>query len=214
MVARGGFFGGPKHTIGDINGIYYNLLSSTLSRGLMGTEESIFSIMCYKHADLIDYFEIESNGLFGKFFEELKNDTLERKNKQGFLPINDDLNPDNAALYVITFNSPKQFETLIESMIQYDKDFLDKPKKFLLNNSSDLSTTERYTELCEKYGFEHIKKDNLGICGGRQWVAEHSEENGFDFHFFFEDDMFFYPQKEMCVEMDLIDMFQTYTEIQ
>jgi hypothetical protein len=23
-VARGGFFGGPKHTIGDINGIYYN----------------------------------------------------------------------------------------------------------------------------------------------------------------------------------------------
>ena len=59
MVARGGFFGGPKHTIGDINGIYYNLLSSTLSRGLMGTEESIFSIMCYKHSDLIDYFEIE-----------------------------------------------------------------------------------------------------------------------------------------------------------
>ena len=38
-VARGGFFGGPKHTIGDINGIYYNLLQSTLNEGLMGTEE-------------------------------------------------------------------------------------------------------------------------------------------------------------------------------
>jgi ligand-binding SRPBCC domain-containing protein len=165
----------------------------------MGTEESIFSIMCYKHSDLIDYFEIESNGLFGKFFEDLKNEKLERKNKQGFMPINDDLNPDNVALYVITFNSPKQFETLIESMIQYDSEFIDKPKKYLLDNSSDLSTTERYSELCEEFGFEHIKKDNLGICGGRQWVAEHAEENGFDFHFFFEDDMFFYPKKgEVC----------------
>jgi hypothetical protein len=35
MVARGGFFGGPKSLIGDINGIYYNLLSSTLSQNLM-----------------------------------------------------------------------------------------------------------------------------------------------------------------------------------
>jgi len=199
MVARGGFFGGPKNTIGDINGIYYNLLQSTLSRGLMGTDESIFSIMCYKHSDMIDYFEIESNGLFGKFFEDLKNETLQRKNKQGFIPLNDDLNPDNSALYVITFNSPKQFETLIESMIQYDSDFIDKPKKFLLDNSSDLSTTERYSELCDEFGFEHIKKDNLGICGGRQWIAEHFDETGLDFMYFFEDDMFFYPNKgETC----------------
>jgi hypothetical protein len=58
--------------------------------------------------------------------------------------------------------------------------------------SSDLSTTPRYQELCEQHGFEHIKKDNLGICGGRQWIAEHADENQFDFYFFFEDDMFFY----------------------
>jgi hypothetical protein len=100
---------------------------------------------------------------------------------------------------VITFNSPKQFETLIESMIQYDSNFIDRPKKYLLDNSSDLSTTERYTELCEEFGFEHIKKDNLGICGGRQFIAEHANENDFDFYWFFEDDMFFYPkQGEVC----------------
>ena len=199
MVARGGFFGGPKNIISDINGIYYNILSSTLNSGLMGTEESIFSIMCYKHADLIDYFSIESNGLFGKFFEDLKEERLERKNVQNFNTLNDDLNPDNSALYVITFNSPKQFETLIESMIQYDSDFIHKPKKFLLDNSSDLSTTEKYSELCNEFGFEHIKKDNLGICGGRQFIAEHADENGFDFYFFFEDDMFFYPKKgDVC----------------
>jgi hypothetical protein len=196
MVARGGFFGGPKHTIGDINGIYYNLLSSTLSQGLMGTEESIFSIMCYKHSDLVDYFEIESNGLMGKFFEDLKNEKLEKKNKQGFSPINDNLNTNNTGLYVITFNSPKQFETLIKSMLLYDEDYIKKPKKFLLDNSSDLSTTEKYLELCKEYGFEHIKKDNLGICGGRQFIAEHAEEQSLDFYLFFEDDMFFFNGKD------------------
>jgi hypothetical protein len=199
MVARGGFFGGPKSLIGDINGIYYNLLSSTLSQNLMGTEESIFTIMCYKHSDIIDYFEIEGNGLFGKFFEDLKDDKLEKKCKSVNTTLNDDLDNNNSALYVITFNSPNQFETLMKSMEVYDMDFINKPKKFLLDNSSDLSTTEKYSELFEKYGFEHIKKDNLGICGGRQWIAEHSEENGFDFYFFFEDDMFFYPNKgEVC----------------
>jgi hypothetical protein len=199
MVARGGFFGGPKSLIGDINGIYYNLLSSTLSQNLMGTEESIFTIMCYKHSDIIDYFEIEGNGLFGKFFEDLKDDKLEKKCKSVNTTLNDDLDNNNSALYVITFNSPNQFETLMKSMEVYDMDFIDKPKKFLLDNSSDLSTTEKYSELCEKYGFEHIKKDNLGICGGRQWIAEHAEENEFDFYFFFEDDMFFYPNKgEVC----------------
>ena len=199
IVARGGFFGGPKSIISDINGIYYNILSNTLNRGLMGTEESIFSIMVYKHSDIINYYEIEGNGLMGKFFEDLKDETLVKKSKRDSKVIESNLNIDNTGLYVITFNSPKQFETLITSMIEYDDDYINKPKKFLLNNSSDLSTTERYEELCNEFGFEHIKKDNLGICGGRQWIAEHSEENNFDFYLFFEDDMFFFPKKgEVC----------------
>ena len=48
----------------------------------MGTEESLFSIMCYKHSDIINYFEIEGNGLIGKFFEDLKkNDKLVPKSE-------------------------------------------------------------------------------------------------------------------------------------
>jgi hypothetical protein len=195
LVCRGGLFGGRKDTIGDINGLYYDLLHTTINDGYMGTEESLFSILLYRHPDLIEYAEIEYNGLISKFCEDLKNDTVDVKTKS---PVNTNLKLEltNTALYVMTFNSPKQFETLITSMIDYDTDFLDKPKKFLLDNSSDLSTTEKYLELCKEYGFEHIKKDNLGICGGRQFIAEHSEENGFDFHFFFEDDMFFYNGKE------------------
>lgn len=197
-VARGGFFGGPKESIGDINGIYYGLLKSTLDEGYMGTEESIFSIMSYKHSDLINYFEIESNGLVGKFFEDLKNDELKVKNESS-VQVTNNLDISKVGLYVITFNSPNQFETLIKSMLEYDKDFILKPKKFLLDNSTDLSTTPRYVELCEEYGFEHIKRDNLGICGGRQWIAEHFDKTDLDYMWFSEDDMFFQNKpKETC----------------
>ena len=186
MVARAGFFGGKKDVISEINSIYYGLMNDTLSQGLMGTEESLFTIMTYKYPNLITYSEIEGNGLMGKFFEDLKNMTVETKIK-----IND-IGSD-IGLYVITFNSPKQFETLIESMLDYDPSFLTKTKKYLLNNSTDLTTTERYIQLCNQYGFEHIKKDNIGITGGRQFIAEHfSEQNNLSHYYFFEDDMFFY----------------------
>jgi hypothetical protein len=196
-VARGGFFGGPKDTIGEINSNYYHLLNDTLSKGFMGTEESIFSIMVYKYPEKINYFEIESNGLFGKFFEDLKNDNLNKKTE--FVKVIEPLDLSKVALYVITFNSPNQFETLINSMLEYDSDFIERPKKYLLDNSVDLSTTPRYVELCEEYGFEHIKKDNIGITGGRQFIAEHFDETNLDFMWFFEDDMFFYSKKgEVC----------------
>jgi hypothetical protein len=196
-VARGGFFGGPKDSISDINGIYYSLLKTTLDEGYMGTEESIFSIMCYKHSDIINYFDIESNGLIGKFFEDLKNDTLKTKNESKIVVTNN-LDTNKVGLYVITFNSPNQLRTLIKSMTEYDKDYLLKTEKFLLDNSSDESTFEEYAKLCEEHNFTHIKKDNLGICGGRQWIAEHFETTDLDYYLFFEDDMFFYPNEGVC----------------
>jgi hypothetical protein len=196
-VARGGFFGGPKDSISDINGIYYSLLKTTLDEGYMGTEESIFSIMCYKHSDIINYFEIESNGLIGRFFEDLKNDTLKTKNETKVVVTNN-LDTNKVGLYVITFNSPNQLRTLIKSMTEYDKDYLLKTEKFLLDNSSDESTFEEYAKLCEEHNFTHIKKDNLGICGGRQWIAEHFETTDLDYYLFFEDDMFFFPNEGVC----------------
>jgi len=198
-VARGGFFGGKKDVISEINSIYYGLMNDTLSQGLMGTEESLFTIMTYKYPNLISYSEIEGNGLMGKFFEDLKNDTVDVKSEGSKLVTLSNLDTSKVGLYVITFNSPKQFEVLIDSMLEYDKDFIDKPKKYLLDNSTDLSTTPRYIELCEQYGFEHIKKDNIGIVGGRVFVAEHFNETDLDCYWWFEDDMAFYPKKdEVC----------------
>jgi hypothetical protein len=210
LVARGGFFGGHKDVISDINSIYYSLLVETLSNELMGTEESLFSIMMYKYPELISYFEIDNNGLISKFFENLKNESVELKQTVQIISNDTQLTSsttikpsinrtDNVGVYVIGFNSPKQFETLINSMLEYDKNFIEKPRKILLDNSTDLTTTPEYSRLCSEYGFEHIKKENLGICGGRQWISEHFDKSNLEFMFFFEDDMFFYPNKgEVC----------------
>jgi hypothetical protein len=196
-VARGGFFGGPKESISDINGLYYNLLNSTLNDGYMGTEESLFSIMCYKHSDLINYFDIDGNGLISTFFENLKNDKLEVKS-ENIDTCSNNLDTNKVSLYVLTFNSPDQFKTLIESFKAYDKDYLIKPRKILLDNSTEAEHYSEYKSLCEYYGFEHIKKDNLGICGGRQFIAEHFAESDSDYMLFFEDDMFFFPKDKVC----------------
>lgn len=194
-VCRGGFFGGPKEEIAKFNSQYYDLMDNTLKNGYMGTEESLFTILVYKYPQDYQYFQINSNGLVNKFFEDVKNGEHKVKTECKVTTVINDLNVNNVGLYVITFNSPNQVRTLIKSMEEYDNEFVTKPQWILLNNSTDLSTTEEYEKICEEYEIEHIKKDNLGICGGRQWIAEDAEKRGFDFYFFFEDDMFFYPHE-------------------
>jgi hypothetical protein len=197
-VARGGFFGGPKNSFHDVNDLYYQLLKNTLREGYMGTEESIFTILLYRFCEKFNYFEIDSNGLIYKFFEDLGNDNLKFKTECENVNQNFELKIDNTALYIITFNSPNQVKKLIESMLLYDENFIKKPKKYLLNNSTDEKYFLEYDEICEKYGITEIHKDNIGICGGRQFIAEHADENNFDFYYFFEDDMFFYPKDDVC----------------
>ena len=212
-VCRGGFFGGPKEIVGQMNTLYYDLLMGTLDRGLMGTEESLFTILLYLNPSLIDYVSIEGNGLLYKFFEDMKNDTAEIKSCTKY---DENVNVGNGGvgLYVITFNSPKQFETLLTSMEHYDKDFLNQTKKYLLDNSTDLSTTPRYIELCNQYGFDHIKKDNLGIQRGRVFVAEHFEETDLSHYMFFEDDMFFYlGQDTTCKNGFIRKIPRLYTKV-
>jgi len=180
-VCRAGFFGGPSKLIGEVNNNYYQLLKTTLEDNLMGTEESIFTLMTYQYPQLFTRFSIESNGLLSTFFENLKTSTLQNlealcQEKSG------------VGLYVIGFNSPKQFEVLCQSYLK-QPGFITDTKNFLLDNSTDESTTEEYKRICQLYNFEHIKKDNLGICGGRQFIAEHFDTTNLKYYIFLEDDM-------------------------
>jgi len=180
-VCRGGFFGGHKDTISEANGMYYGMLGCTLEEGYMGTEESIFTLMSYQKPELFQRHAIESNGLVSKFFEDLKNYEPEE-----LLIASKAYNGTN--LYVITFNSPAQFEKLCESYT-LQPGFISDTTNYLLDNSTDLSTTDEYLKICKKYNFEHIKKENIGICGGRQFIAEHFETTDSKYYIFLEDDM-------------------------
>jgi hypothetical protein len=140
IVCRGGFFGGDKDTISQMNSLYYGILLDTLKRGFMGTEESLFTILTYQYPSLIDYCEINSDGLVYQFFEDVKNNTTKVKNFRvtlGQVQTNVMSGSEGIGLYVITFNSPKQFEVLIQSMLDYDPNFITRTKKFLLDNSTE-----------------------------------------------------------------------------
>ena len=188
-VCRGGLFGGHKDLIKKHNGNYYELLRATLNEGLMGTEESVFTIMSHKFPEDFCRYVLDDNGMVNKFFEALKNDEVDKNLVKSKL----NRSQYQTSIYVLTYNSPKQFETLIESYLLHP-DFIKNTKNYLIDNSKDLSTTEEYLKLCKKYNFEHIKKDNIGICGGRQFAAEHFEETDSDFYIFLEDDMNLMPK--------------------
>jgi hypothetical protein len=192
-VARGGFFGGPKDSISDINSIYYNLLKQTLSEGYMGTEESIFSIMCHVNSDIINYFQIESNGLLGKFFEDLKNDNIKIKSHSSKKQV--DLNKLKVSIYMLTFNFPQQVEHTIQTWLKHSK-WITNTRNILIDNSTNEESRLINAELCKKYNFEHIiNHKNLGINGGRFQAAQHFQESDSDYYIFLEDDMGLHPPK-------------------
>jgi len=188
-VARGGFFGGHIDYISQTNNLYYSLLNDSLSQNLMGTEESIFTIMTYKDPETYSCEYIKNDGLIGTFFENLKNNSTITQsstqiNKRKIYKNNDTI------LYINAFNSPEQLQMVLDSFEKYDTDFLHKTTKILLNNSTKESMFESYDNICEKYNFkEHFKYGNKGVCGSRQFAAENFADSGSKYMIFFEDDM-------------------------
>lgn len=190
-VCRGGFFGGHIDHIAEANGHYYSVLNQTLNDGYMGTEESVFTIMTYQRPEKYNRFMIQDNGLINNYFEHVKNNDVKLAKpalKVNENPLDLDLNNISIALYVITFNSPRQFEALIKSYTT-QPGFMVDTNNYVINNSTDRSTDAEYDRLCEQYNFTQIKKDNIGICGGRQFVAEHFDTTDHDMYIFLEDDM-------------------------
>ncbi|QDJ96486.1 hypothetical protein Xoosp13_300 [Xanthomonas phage Xoo-sp13] len=186
FVCRGGIFGGPKHAINEINDIYYGLMSESFGNRLMGTEESIFTIIAYKYPNKVNVRMIENNGLVYKYFQDLKDKPV--------MDVEEEL-----AFYVLTYNLPQQFELWAKSMSEtFPKEFKE-VRKYVIDNSTDPRVADRYQELFTQYGFEVFKKDNIGINGGRQFAAEHFLASKHEYMVFFEDDMLFHaPGAGLC----------------
>ena len=194
-VCRGGLFGGHKQQLNEANATYYSLLGQTLNQGLMGTEESLFTIMSYLEPDLYKRFELDGNGLIVKFTQALKENTV-KLTEPDVKRINNnrkytdrDVNKVKTNLYMLTFNFPEQVLHTVNSM-KKTPEWLERPNLFLLDNSTKPDAKVRNKEIAKEYNFEYIDLGgNTGICGGRQAAAEHFHDSDADFMFFFEDDM-------------------------
>ena len=137
--------------------------------------------------------EINTNGLLYTFFENVVNETAKLvdipKTKSKVKKEVFNLNKYKTNLYILTFNFPEQVSHTIESMKKVPT-WLEKPSIFLLDNSTDKTAKEKNKEICKENNFEYIDLGgNTGICGGRQFAAEHFHNSDADFYFFFEDDM-------------------------
>lgn len=194
-VCRGGLFGGHKHQINEANATYYSMLTNTLNSGLMGTEESLFTLMSYNEPHLYRRFELDGNGLIVKFTQSLvdNNVTIVEPTKteaKKFIKYTDrDVERYKTNLYVLTFNFPEQLMHTINSM-KKTPEWLTKPRLVLLDNSTIEESKELNRQIAKEHNFEYIDLGgNTGICGGRQAASEHFHESDADFMFFFEDDM-------------------------
>jgi hypothetical protein len=188
-VARGGFFGGHIDYIAEANNLYYSLLNDSLNNGLMGTEESIFTLMTYLQPETYQHETINHDGLLSTFFEKVKNNQTIIEEIAKHNPRKKHSNNDTV-LYINAFNSPEQLQMVLDSFELYDSSFITQTKKVLINNSTKNELFSKYDTICEKYGFsEQIKKGNLGVCRARQFAAEHFADLGSKYMIFFEDDM-------------------------
>lgn len=92
------------------------------------------------------------------------------------------------SLYITSFNAPDQFSRMVQSLSDYDFNFICNTRKFLIDNSTD-NSYEKYHEICNTWGFEHLKFDNLGIMGSRLFAAKHFDLSSSSHYLYFEDDM-------------------------
>lgn len=204
-VCRGGLFGGHRDVLSTANSDYYALVDRSLNEGLAGTEESLFTLM--SHLDPYTYkrYALDSNGLVVKFLQDITNDNVklvdvDQPQKSQFRPTVRDISNVKTNLYFLTFNYPEQLEATILSLKNHDG-FLTHPyQKIIIDNSTNHEAREGNKQICDKYGFEHIiMNKNTGICGGRQFAAEHFHDTDSDFYLFFEDDMTISdPEEGIC----------------
>jgi hypothetical protein len=194
-VCRGGLFGGHKTQISETNGVYYKILQDTLDSGYMGADECIYTIMSYRDPETYRKFQLDGNGLVVKFTQALLDNNVEfipveeKKRRKPKLISEQKLNNIKTNLYILTFNFPEQVSHTIESM-KKTPEWLEKPKLFLLDNSTKEEARVKNREIAKENNFEYISLEgNKGICGGRQAAAEHFHNSDADYYFFFEDDM-------------------------
>lgn len=194
-VCRGGLWGGHRDFLSQANSQYYSLLERSISEGLGGADECLFTILTYLYPDIYKRFAINGDGLVVTFMNAINDDnvkleTVDIPYQKKHKPKVNDISDIKTNVYFLTFNSPEQLEYTINSLSNHQQ-FLEHPtEKVVIDNSTDSSARDGNAAVCEKYGFEHIiREENTGINEGRQFAANHFNDSDSDYYLFFEDDM-------------------------
>lgn len=203
-VARGGLFGGSRESINAVKRRYDVVLSGTLDAGLMGTEESVLTIVAHLHPELFQRELLSEDGLLRPFLKRLMTATTSTASvPQGHgtpapLPLPRQRITDQAlSVYILTFNCPDQLALCFTSWHRELQD-LESLSLYLVDNSTDAASRQENQKLCRRYGGVYLSEGNLGISGGRQFVAEHFHASGAENMLYLEDDMLCSDTEGVC----------------
>ncbi|HYG26550.1 MAG TPA: WlaTC/HtrL family glycosyltransferase, partial [Caulobacteraceae bacterium] len=189
-VARGGLFGGSAAYVGQVAGRYSHSLEQTLADGLMGTEESLLTLLSYAHADLFELQFVGADGLIWPFFADLA------AGWPGSAGRARELLGDLCETWFVSYNAPLQFERLLDSIKAAEPALLRTGRRVLINNSTDTASFEHYDALCAAYGLEQLREGNRGINAARIHAADLFHHGGRHAMFWFEDDMLLTPEAD------------------
>ena len=189
-VTRGGLFGGTAAAVNEVAAHYSHLLEQTLEAGLMGTEESLLTILSYAQEALFDLQFIGRDGLVWPFLAQLA------AGWRGDPAAARALLSDLCETWFVSYNTPLQFERLLESMTAAEPALLGTARRVLVNNSTDESTFAQYDALCARHGLEQVREGNRGINGARILAADLFHRGGRHAMFWFEDDMLLVGETE------------------
>lgn len=117
--------------------------------------------------------------------------TKNKKKPESFI----DTPVESVSLYMLTYNNPRQVKHTWDTWKQNSKDWFTIPKyKILLDNSTVPDLIEENKQMAREFGFEYIHPGrNLGITGGRVYIAKHFQQSDSSHYVFFEDDMGLHP---------------------
>ena len=107
-----------------------------------------------------------------------------------------EIGPEKIALFVLSFNAPAQFEAWLQRTAKVHPELLKWSPRILFNNSTH--PDDAYDKLCERWGFEHARYQNVGIAGARMEAARYVLQAGLGGMLFFEDDMMFHETPGVC----------------
>lgn len=209
-VARGGLFGGSAASIQQVRAHYEAVLAESLAAGNMGTEESVLTIVAHQHPEIFHRAKLGEDGLVLPFLQALITQSAGVTANEAFVPpvvqapaplpmpaLGQHSAVPSLSVYILTFNCPAQLALLLTSWHTALHAF-PALALYIVDNSTDAQCIAENETLCQYYGGTFLAQGNLGISGGRQFVAEHFGASGAPHMLFLEDDMLYSDADGEC----------------